>query len=150
MTSYSYRHLCRGDRSHVSQGAHEFSGSRQITGIVRLSEAEIGNPDPPLFVHNQIRGFDVPVQNSLGVRVGEGLRHLLSGPGRRRTVRESKHDAHEARDLAADRAIIPETGGHRTTRDLFESLMSALLLDAMGCRRTSSVEIEAEHRWRNS
>ena len=46
----------------------------------RLGQAEVGDPDGPLDVQQQVRRLDVAVQDPLAVGVVQGLGHLEADP----------------------------------------------------------------------
>ena len=65
---------------HVPQGAEDVAGVRQVLLVVRLGQAEVGHPDDPVGVEQQVRRLDVAVDDPLGVRVGQGVGHLDADP----------------------------------------------------------------------
>jgi hypothetical protein len=66
--------------AHVPWRSHERAadGHRHLVGS--LGQAEVGQPDVPLIVDQQVRGLDVAVDDSAVVGVGQGLRRLKAPP----------------------------------------------------------------------
>jgi hypothetical protein len=63
-------------RSHEPEGADDVAGAGQIFASFGLCQAEIGDPDLPLRVEQEIGRLDVAVQYSLLMGILEGLGHL--------------------------------------------------------------------------
>ena len=66
---------------HVPDRAEDVAGVRQVVGVRGLGQAEVGDPDVPLGVEEEVAGLDVAVQDALVVRVVEGLGHLHAEAG---------------------------------------------------------------------
>ena len=58
-------------RGHVPQRADDVAGVGQVVVGDRLGQAEVGDPDGPVEVEQQVRGLDVAVEDPLRVGVGQ-------------------------------------------------------------------------------
>src|SRR5437868_78321 len=61
-------------RRHVTQRADEVAGGRQVISAFDLGQSEIGDPDDPMLIEQQIARLDVAVQDSLSMGVSQGVR----------------------------------------------------------------------------
>ena len=75
-------------RCHVGEGAHHRIGagepghSAEVVPGLPLGDAEVGNAHPPAtIVAEQVFRFDIPVNQTLGMGVGEGSQHLVGHSG---------------------------------------------------------------------
>jgi hypothetical protein len=65
---------------HVPQGAEDVTGVGEVLLVVRLGQAEVGDPDDAARVEQQVGRLDVAVDDPLDVRVGQGIGHLDTDP----------------------------------------------------------------------
>ncbi len=90
---------------------------RQVVGLGRLGQPEVGHPDVAVVVQQQVRRLDVAVQDALAIGVFQGLGDLDAdagdaavelpvGVGRRRQLGRARQDrrrrAGVGRGAAAD------------------------------------------------
>ena len=68
-------------RGHVADGAQDVAGVRQVVGLGRLGQAEVGHPDVAVVVQQEVRRLDVAVEDALAVGVLQRLGHLDADPG---------------------------------------------------------------------
>ena len=66
---------------HVPERAQDVAGVRQVLLVVRLGQAEIGHPDHPGGVQQEVRRLDVAMEHALGVGVLQGVGDLHADPG---------------------------------------------------------------------
>ena len=67
--------------AHVPERPDHVAAGRQVAVAADPGQAEIGDPEVAPFVHEQVRGLDVPVQHLVAVREVERLGRLLAQPG---------------------------------------------------------------------
>ena len=64
----------------VAQRADHVARARQLVIPLRLGQAEVGHPERPLDVQQQVGRLDVAMDDPVGVRVGQRLRRLHGHP----------------------------------------------------------------------
>ena len=65
---------------HVAERAQDVAGLGQAV-VARLGQAEVGDPDDPFGVQQQVRGLDVAVDDPPRMGVGQARRHLPADVG---------------------------------------------------------------------
>ena len=70
-----------GFRGHVLERAHHVAGGGEGVPVGQLGQPEVGDPDVPAGVEEQVRRLDVPVQHPLGVGFVQGARRGQPDPG---------------------------------------------------------------------
>ena len=68
--------------AHVAERAEQVAGEGQAVISLDLGQPEVGHPDVPLGVEEQVAGFDVPVEDAAGVGVVQRLGGLQGQAGR--------------------------------------------------------------------
>lgn len=69
-------------RAHVAQRAEKIARQGQAGVVLHAGQAEVGDPDVPPRVEEQVRRFDVAVDHPHLVRVLQRLGDLHAEPGR--------------------------------------------------------------------
>ena len=68
-------------RGHVPQGPDQVLRLRQVVPLLELGQAEVGDPDVPQRIQDQVGRLDVAVQDTSLVRVSQGVGDLGAQPG---------------------------------------------------------------------
>ncbi len=68
-------------RGHVADGADDVAGLRQVVAALVLDQAEVGDPQLPGAVEQQVGRLDVAVDDAQVVGVRQSLGHLHPQPG---------------------------------------------------------------------
>ena len=63
-------------RGEVAQGSRDGAGQRVLSPVGFLAEPEVGDPELPVRIEDQVRRLDVPVQHALRVRGRDPFRGL--------------------------------------------------------------------------
>ena len=66
---------------HVPQGPDQVLRLRKVVPLLELGQAEVGDPDVPQRIQDQIGRLDVAVQDASLVRVSQGVGDLGTQPG---------------------------------------------------------------------
>src|SRR5262249_6016370 len=66
---------------HVLERADEVPGMREVGLLDQLRDAEIGDPDLPAIVEQEVRWLDVAMQHALRMRVCQRLSDLNADTG---------------------------------------------------------------------
>ena len=79
---------------------------------VDLGQAEVGDPDGPLVVEQQVRRLDVAVDHPLAVGVGQRLGHLHADPRRLAGIGTSRGPSGSARGRGSllEHGVEPAAG----------------------------------------
>ncbi len=120
---------------HVAQRSHHLARLGQFVSLFELGQAEVGDPDVPQRVQEQVRRFDIAVQDATSMGVLHGVGHLCPDPRDFAKVPQLAQIAErrrfEQRRVTADRLVRPtpvrdSPGSPRGIRieraDLFRSL----------------------------
>ena len=140
--------------SHVPQRSHQVSRARRPRRVARdPRQAEIGHPEPPLGVDDQIRGLDVAVDRRPANERAPAPRPLADPSGRRSRARDSGPSAMPAIGRRERRCFAippqrPQDLGQRSALDQRHRIERDSVLEASGEHGDDIRVIQARRRLR--